>query len=83
MQVIEISFAQSSVRHPMTMNHFIVVDDILASVHMYDEQLYRKATSLIRFAYNIHPVITDTWIVKKLVEAWDILEKYCLRGANN
>lgn len=82
-RVIGVSTIQSSVRHPMTMNHLIVVDDVLASVHMYDEQLYRKATSLIRFAYNLHPAITDTWVVKKMVESWDLLEKYYLRDAND
>ncbi|XP_072041493.1 uncharacterized protein [Amphiura filiformis] len=76
--VIGVGEVWSSVRHPMTFSHYIVVDDVLASVHMYDEGLYRQATAPLRYAYNISPSITKTWMVRKLVELWDIVEKYCL-----
>lgn len=72
--VIEIGEVWSGVRHPMTLNHYIVVDDVLASVHMYDEGLYRQITAPIRFLYGISPSITDTVLVKKLVKLWDSVE---------
>lgn len=72
--IIEIDEAWSGVRHPMTLNHYIVVDDVLASVHMYDEGLYRQITAPIRFLYGISPSITDTLLVKKLVQMWDSVE---------
>ncbi|XP_072018402.1 warthog protein 4-like [Amphiura filiformis] len=73
--VIDIGESWNGIRHPMTLNHYIVVDDVLASVHMYDEGLYRQVTALLRFLYSISPSITDTSLVKKLVQMWDHVEE--------
>ncbi|XP_072019146.1 uncharacterized protein [Amphiura filiformis] len=72
--VIKIGESWNGIRHPMTLNHYIVVDDVLASVHMYDEGLYRQVTAPLRFLYGISPSITDTSLVKKLVQMWDHVE---------
>ena len=76
--VMSIEKTKSGIRHPMTVSHYIVVDNILASVHMYDEMLYRQVTSPIRFLYNVNPSITDTWVAKRLVEMWDLVENNIL-----
>ena len=73
--VIDIGESWSGIRHPMTLNHYIVVDDVLASVHMYNEKLYRQVTAPIRFLYGISPSITDTILVKKMVQIWDSVEE--------
>ncbi|XP_072014458.1 uncharacterized protein [Amphiura filiformis] len=66
--VIDICESWNGIRHPMTLNHYIVVDDILASVHMYDEWMHRQVTAPLRFLYGISPSITDTSLVKNMVE---------------
>ena len=76
--VIDIGKSLSGIRHPMTLNHYIVVDDVLASVHMFDEALYRQVTAPLRFLYGISPSITNTGLVKKLVEMWDHVEENML-----
>ena len=72
--VINISESWSGIRHPMTQNHYIVVDDVLASVHMFDEGFYRQITAPLRFLYGISPSITNTGLVKKLVDMWGLVE---------
>ncbi|XP_072018397.1 warthog protein 4-like [Amphiura filiformis] len=76
--VIDLGESWNGIRHPMTLNHYIVVDDVLASVHMYDEWLYRQVTAPLRFLYGISPSITDTSLVKKLVQMWDHVEENIL-----
>ena len=76
--VIDIGKSWSGIRHPMTLNHYIVVNDVLASVHMFDEGLYRQVTAPLRFLYGISPSITNTGLVKKLVEMWDHVEENLL-----
>ena len=76
--IIEVSEVRYSVRHPEVMNHYIVVDDVLCSVHVYDEQLYRRITAPLRFLYRINPEITNSWLVKKLVSMWDLVEEYLM-----
>ena len=73
-QIIDIGESWSDIRHPMTLNHFIVVDDVLASVHVYDEALYRQLTFPLRFLYGKSPSMIDSLMVKKLVEMWDHVE---------
>ena len=73
--VIDIGEYWSGIRHPMTLNHYIVVDDVLASVHMYDEELYRQITAPLRFLYGINPSFTDSAVVKKMVQMWDDVEE--------
>ena len=76
--IIGVSEKRCSVRHPMTTNHYIVVDGVLSSVHVYDELLYRLLTAPLRVLYHINPDITNTSLVKKLVSMWDLVENYLL-----
>ena len=76
--IIEVSEVRYSVRHPEVMNHYIVVDGVLCSVHVYDERLYRQITAPLRFLYHIHPEINNSWLVKKLVSMWDLVEEYLM-----
>ncbi|XP_072024326.1 uncharacterized protein [Amphiura filiformis] len=75
MAVQEFDYFHYNVRHPMTFNHFIVVDGALASVHMHDENLYRKLTAPLRFVYNVQPSLVDTGLVNQLVSMWDMVEQ--------
>ena len=74
--IIEIGEVHYSVRHPETINHYIVVDGVLSSVHVYDERLYRLFTAPFRVLYHINPEINKSWVVKRLVSMWDMLEEY-------
>ena len=50
-----------AVRHPPTENHHVIVDTFHASVHILNEQLYRKFTYWANSEWNC------SWLVKKLV----------------
>ena len=76
--VVDIGEVASNVRHPMTENHVIIVNDVLASVHMHNEWLLRRATLPLRLLYKINPSLSNSWISKKAVEAWDYVERYLL-----
>lgn len=77
-KVIDIGEVVSSVRHPMTQNHVIIANDVLASVHLYNEWLLRRATLPLRLLYKINPSLTEFWITKKAVKAWDYVEQNIL-----
>ena len=76
--VVDIGEVVSSVRHPLTQNHVIIVNDVLASVHLYNEWLLRRATLPLRLLYKISPNLNEFWIAKKAVKAWDYVEYYIL-----
>ena len=50
-----------AVRYPLTENHHVIVDRFHASVHILNEQLYRK------FTYWANSEWTCSWLVTKLV----------------
>ena len=76
--VVKIGEVATTVRHPMTMSHSIIVDGVLASVHMHNEWILRQATIPLRLMYKISPSLSDSWMSKKAVKAWDYVEKYLL-----
>ena len=57
------------VRHPLTFSHNIIVDGVLASVHVGHEYL-------LRLVYSISPPLNDSWFAKKIVQSWDNLENH-------
>ncbi|XP_072019576.1 uncharacterized protein [Amphiura filiformis] len=77
-RVLKIGEIEANVRHPMTMNHIIIVDGVLASVHMHNEWLLRQATAPLRLLYKINPHLSDFWFPKKAVQCWDYVEHYFL-----
>ncbi|XP_072040274.1 uncharacterized protein [Amphiura filiformis] len=77
-RIFKIGDIEANVRHPMTMNHTIIVDGVLASVHTHNEWLLRQATVPLRLLYNISPSLSDLWLSKKAVQAWDYVEQYLL-----
>ena len=77
-RVVKIGKVVTIVRHPMTMSHTIIVDGVLASVHMYNEWILRQATTPLRLMYKISPSLSDSWMLKKAVHTWDYVEKYLL-----
>ena len=56
-----------AVRHPMTENHHVIVDGVHASVHILNEQLYRKLSCPLQLAYWANSEWNCSWLVKKLV----------------
>ena len=81
-RVVRISEVVTTVRHPMTLSHTIIVDGVLASVHMYNEWVLRQVTTPLRLLYKISPSLSDFWMLKKAVQAWDYVEKYLLEYIN-
>ncbi|XP_072040277.1 uncharacterized protein [Amphiura filiformis] len=77
-RVLKIGEIEANIRHPMTMNHTIVVDGVLASVHMHNEWLLRQATVPLRLLYKVSPRLSDVWLSKVAVKAWDYVEQYLL-----
>ena len=57
----------SAVRHPLTENHHVIVDGVHASVHILNEQLYRKLSYPLQLTYWANPEWNRSWLVKKLV----------------
>ena len=76
--LVKIDEVTSHVRHPLTFSHNIIVDGVLASVHMHNEFLLRQVTAPLRVLYNVSPNINDIWFTKKMVQSWDWVEKYLL-----
>ena len=76
--VVKIGEVATTIRHPMTMSHTIIVDGVLASVHMHNEWVLRHATTPLRLMYKISPSLNEFWMTKKAVHAWDYVEKYLL-----
>ena len=72
--VVKIGEVATTVRHPMTISHTIIVDGVLASVHMHNEWLLRQATMPLRLPYEISPSLSDSWLSNKAVKAWDYVE---------
>ncbi|XP_072039371.1 warthog protein 4-like [Amphiura filiformis] len=77
-RVLKIGEIVANVRHPMTMNHTIIVDGVLASVHMHNEWLLRQATVPLRLLYHLSPRLSDFWLSKKAIRTWDYVEQYLL-----
>ena len=77
-RVTKVEEVISHVRHPLTFSHSIVVDGVLASVHMHSEWLSRCATAPLRLIYTISPGINEYFVVRKIVRSWEIVEKYVL-----
>ncbi|XP_072039687.1 uncharacterized protein [Amphiura filiformis] len=77
-RVFKIVDIVANVRHPMTMNHTIIVDGVLASVHAHNEWLLRQATAPLRLLHKISPAMSDLWLSKKAVQGWDYVEHYFL-----
>ena len=78
-RVVKIGKVVTAVRHPMTLSHTIIVDGVLASVHMHNEWLLRQATAPLRLMYKISPSLNDLWLSKKVVQVWDYVEMYLLQ----
>ena len=57
----------STVRHPLTENHHVIVNGVHASVHILNEQLYRKLSYPLRWTFWVNPEWNRSWLVKKLV----------------
>ena len=77
-RVVQIREVITTVRHPMTLNHTIIVDNVLASVHMHNEWLLRQSTSPLRLLYYVSPRLNDLWVSKTVVHAWEYVERYFL-----
>ena len=75
-RVVKVDEILAHVRHPLTFSHNIIIDGVLASVHVGHEHLLRLATSPLRLVYNISPSFNDSWFTKKMVQSWDEIEKY-------
>ena len=75
-RVIKVDEILAHVRHPLTFSHNIIVDGVLASVHVGHEHLMRFVTCPLRLVYNISPSFNDSWFTKKMVKSWDEIEKY-------
>jgi len=56
-----------AVRHPLTENHHVIVDGVHASVHILNEQLYRKLSYPLQLTYWANSEWNRSWLVKKLV----------------
>ena len=54
-------------RHPLTENHHVVVDGVHASVHILNEQLYRRLTVPLRWTFWANPEWNRSWLVQKLI----------------
>jgi len=56
-----------AVRHPLTENHHVIVNGVHASVHILNEQLYRKLSYPLQWTFWMDPEWNRSWLVKKVV----------------
>ena len=56
-----------AVRHSLTENHHVIVDGVHTSVHILNEQLYRKLSYPLQLTYWANSQWNRSWLVKKLV----------------
>jgi len=69
------------VLHPMTANHRIIVSGVVASVHVYNERLYKWLTLPLRLGLKVLPLAhADAAWVHAIMDGWDVFEELASYG---
>ena len=63
------------VAHPLTENHHIIVNNVHASVHITNEDMYRKITTPLQWACKMSPAFAKSQFLQNIVKVFNYVKE--------